>query len=95
MSLKTQVGGQVALTGTARNAHQGAVVLLNDRTPVYVHGLSGWNASFDLKQVIVKGTLRHRSIAPDASVDEDGAVSHGMDGPVFVVEEATWSLDTP
>jgi hypothetical protein len=93
MGLSSQVDQRVTLHGTARNAHQGAVLLMEDRTPVYIAGLEGWNGAFDLKQVAVTGTLRHRNIAPNAEVDEDGAVSHGMAGATFVVEDATWSLE--
>lgn len=95
MGLTSQVDSHVTLHGTARNAHQGAVLLMEDRTPVYVAGLEGWNDAFDLQQVAVTGTLRFRNIAPDAEVDDDGAISHGMAGANFVFEDATWSLDTP
>ena len=94
MSLSSLVDQQVTLSGTARNAHQGAVLLTEDRTPVYVDGLPEWNDAFDFQQVAITGTLRFRRIAPDASIDEDGAVSHGMSGAVHVIEDATWSLET-
>lgn len=93
MALTSQVDQQVTLRGTARNAHLGAVLVMEDRTPVYIDGLDGWNDAFDFQSVAVTGTLRFRSVAPNATVDDDGAISHGMAGANYVFEDATWSLD--
>lgn len=95
MDLHSIVDRQATVVGTARNAHMGAVVLTEDRTPVYIAGLQEWDGAFDFKKVKASGMLRFRPIAPIASVDADGAVSHGMSGAVFVLDGASWSLDKP
>ena len=64
MSLDQKVGTQVTIDGTARNAMAGAVVLLADRTPVYVDGVESWDDATDGKKISASGTLRKRGIEP-------------------------------
>jgi predicted oxidoreductase len=67
-----QVGRTVTLVGVARDAVAGAVVLLSDRTPVYVAGVDSWDSAWDRKRVRVTGVLRLRAIAPEPKVNEKG-----------------------
>lgn len=90
--LQEQVDKDAVIVGTARDARTGAVVLTEDRTPVYIAGLDSWERSLSGAQVRVRGVLRHRALIPVAQVAEDGAVSHGMDGAVYVLEGASWSV---
>jgi hypothetical protein len=94
-SLAQLVGQPVDICGVARDAAAGAVVLLSDRTPVYIHGLDAWDAKYEGKPVKATGVLRHRHVAPEARVDADGAVSHGVSGASYVLEGASWTLDAP
>jgi hypothetical protein len=71
-------------------AHQGPVVLLEDRTPVYVAGLFEWPDDLNGEDVKATGTLLRTSLAPDPTVDKDGAVSHGAFGDDWVLKDATW-----
>ena len=91
--LAALVGSQTTVTGVARNAHAGAVVLTADRTPVYIDGRESWDETdLDGTKVDVTGVLRRRSIVPKATVEADGAVSHGMDDDdVFVIADPSWS----
>jgi hypothetical protein len=88
--LSSMVGQSVTLDGTARNAHQGAVVVTDDE-PVYIHGLQSWPLKLTNKQVRVTGKLLQRAIAPQATTGPGGEVSHGMDGDSYVVENAQWA----
>ena len=90
MSLDTQVGSQVTIEGTARNAMAGAVVLTADRTPVYVDGLERWDGAFDGKKVSASGTLRKRG--PDDVVAGNGEQASGIAADHFVLEQPTWAL---
>lgn len=90
MSLDQQVGTQVTIEGTARNAMAGAVVLTSDRTPVYVDGLERWDRAVDGKQVSASGTLRKRG--PDDVVDGSGVQSSGIASAHFVLEKPTWTV---
>ena len=89
-SLAQHVGQQATISGTARNAMAGAVVLTEDRTPVYIAGLERWDDSFDGSEVRVSGTLVRGSAAPQASTNAQGEVSHGMEGDNFVLQGAKW-----
>ncbi len=81
---------ELTLQGTARNAHAGALVVLSDRRTIYVGGLQEWPEALDRKTVRVTGVLRRRKLAPDPEVNSKGEVSHGMQGSVTVVDDATW-----
>jgi hypothetical protein len=89
-SIAQQVGQQAEIRGTARNAMAGAVVLTEDRTPVYIDGLERWDDSLDGSEVRVTGTLTRGSAAPQASTNQQGEVSHGMEGGNFIVQDAKW-----
>ncbi|MCP4867292.1 MAG: hypothetical protein GY898_01060 [Proteobacteria bacterium] len=91
--LATQVGQTITITGEAGNARMGAIVFTPDRTAVYLLGKEEWETE-NRQTVTVTGTLRSVSLAPNATVDKDGAVSHGMDGDSWVLEGATWTLDS-
>ncbi|MBM4393337.1 MAG: hypothetical protein FJ090_19625 [Deltaproteobacteria bacterium] len=90
MTLDQQVGTQLTIEGTARNAMAGAVVLTADRTPIYVDGLERWDLAFDGKRVSACGTLRKRG--GDDVVDASGVQSTGISGDHFVLEQPSWTL---
>ena len=90
MSLEQQVGTQVTIEGTARNAMAGAVVLTANRTPVYVDGLERWDGTFDGKKIRASGTLRKRGADDVAAANGDQASGIGSDH--FVLEQPTWAL---
>ncbi|MBZ0238968.1 MAG: hypothetical protein K8M05_42045 [Deltaproteobacteria bacterium] len=84
------VGQTVTLAGTARDAVEGAVVLLKDRTPVYVKGLHSWDDALDRKQVVVTGTLRLSGGSSEPLVNAQGEHRQGSEGDMLVIEDATW-----
>lgn len=83
------VGQTVTIGGVARDAAEGAMVLLKDRTPVYVKGLYSWDDALDRKQVVVTGTLRLAG-GSEPLVNAKGEHSSGSDGDMLVIEDATW-----
>jgi hypothetical protein len=92
MDLDRLVDQPVTLTGTARDARLGAVLVLDDRTPVYLAGVEEWPGAANGAQVSVAGTLRRRKLLPDPVVGPDGGISDGLQGLSFVVEGAAWSV---
>ena len=84
------IGQEVTLAGVARDAAEGAVVLLSDRTPVYVKGLYSWDNRLDRKKIVVTGTLRVSGGNEEPLVNDRGEVSHGSEGDMLVIENATW-----
>jgi len=89
--LDGKAGQPITLTGTAENARMGAILFLSENTPVYIAGKEEWGSEAGAT-VAVSGTLKRFSLAPTAVVEDDGAVSHGMDGDSWVIEDATWTL---
>jgi hypothetical protein len=89
-ALTQQVDREVTIEGTARNAAGGAVVLTDDRTPVYIDGLESWDRKVDGKKVKAKGTLRKRG--GQQVVNDKGEHSHGFPGERYVLEKPSWSV---
>jgi hypothetical protein len=84
------VGNPVTIDGTARNAAGGAVVLTDDRTPIYIDGLQSWDKNTDGKKIKVKGTLAKRG--PDKVVNDKGEHAHGFADDRFVLEKPSWTV---
>jgi hypothetical protein len=89
-TLEQMVDKAVTIDGTARNAAGGAVVLTDDRTPVYVDGLAEWDRAVDGKKVRAKGTLRKRD--GGSLQNAKGEYSHGVPGARFVLEQPSWTV---
>jgi hypothetical protein len=87
--LDDKLNQAVTLVGMARHAHSGAVILVQGG-PIYIEGLAEWPHDLDGKNVRVTGVLRDKKLAPDPVVDEKGAVSHGMFGSAYVIENPVW-----
>lgn len=81
---------RITVTGTARNAAMGAVLVRDDGRVWYLDGLSEWPDALLDKAVSVTGTARQRKLAPDPTVGPDGAVSHGMQGMSSVLMSPHW-----
>ena len=89
--LTALIGSSTTITGRAANARSGAIIRLDDRTPVYIDGLESWQGSLAGQTIQVQGTLLQRSLAPDPYTSSDGGISHGIDGSNYVLESAQWS----
>jgi hypothetical protein len=77
----------VTVRGTAYNAQAGAIVELDDRTPIYLSGLESWDDALSGHKVEVTGTLRQRpSRLPP--VAPGGEQYHGIPGATFAIEDA-------
>lgn len=89
-SLETHVGKAVTVEGTAKNAAGGAIVMLEDRTPVYLDGMDRWDAATNNKPVSAKGTLRKQGGQP--TMNDKGEAIHGFPDARFVLEHPTWTV---
>ena len=79
------VGQSVTIHGTASDARAGAVVVLEDGTPIYIAGVESWDPKVEGNPVEASGLLQERPAkAPKAA--------HGLTGATFVLENATWKL---
>ena len=90
--LRDMLNRVVTLTGTADNAHSGAVVVGdNDAWMVYIDGLRWWDTPEYRKTVEVTGLLVVAKLAPDPVV-QDGVHSHGASGSSLVLRDASWRV---
>jgi len=78
------------ITGSARNAKGGAVVVKSSGSPVYIEHLDSWPDDVLGCEVEVTGTIVSKKYIPDPVVDEDGAISQGAVGDQDVLENARW-----
>jgi len=85
------LGQTVTIHGTAYDARAGAIVELEDRTPIYIAGMESWDPKVQGKGIEVTGLLKERP-AKTPKVPPGGAQVHGLAGATFVLENATWKL---
>ena len=78
------------LTGIARNAMAGAVIVADDGRVVYIENLAEWPDDVLGKEVAAEGDLSTEKLIPDPAVGEDGAVSAGAEGVQLVLKDAKW-----
>jgi len=52
------IGKTVVIRGTAYDARAGAILELEDRTPIYIAGLTEWDPALNGKPVEVTGLLK-------------------------------------
>lgn len=76
LCLSQQPGLEVRLTGLAKNAKGGAVLLVNG-APVYLEHLAQWPAAALDTQVEASGELVDLALLPEATTAENGEVSQG------------------
>ena len=89
MDLNEFIGQKVTLTGNAKDAKGGAVVLEPNGTVVYIKGLWEWPDELFDKQVSVTGVLKNVKLIPDP-VNEAGEICTGAWGNDWVIEDAEY-----
>ena len=90
--MKKKNPSKTEITGTARNAKGGAVVVTESGDPIYVEKLEEWPGEIDGKKIAITGILLKRKLIPDPVVDADGAISQGAEGEQDVLRNARWTL---
>jgi hypothetical protein len=81
-----QTGGQPeTISGTAKNAKAGAIVVAGDGSPTYVEGLSTWPEKLKNQEVTLTGIVRRKSIYPEVQ-EVDGVEIQGMTGIPRVIK---------
>lgn len=76
---------ETTLSGKAYNAKAGAVLMIDEDTPVYIEGMREWDKNLIGKTVELTGVLRPSQIYPQA-VAEDGIISQGMSETPMVLQ---------
>lgn len=92
-SLRKHVGTRVRLSGLARDAKGGAVLLVND-APLYLSGLERWPSAVKDKRVTVGGMLVDKQHLAEAARGAKGEISQGtaVGSTQYVLEAPTWRL---
>lgn len=93
-TLASLVGQRARLSGVARDAKGGAVLVV-DGAPLYLEGLDSWPAGVGGKAVVAGGTVVEKQHLPEAKRDARGAISQGAVGKQLVLEAPQWALAEP
>jgi hypothetical protein len=75
-----------SISGEARNARAGAVLLADDGRELYVRGLDEWDEDVLGTRLTLTGVARREGFYPEAGVDESGQLVQGMVGIPLVLE---------
>ena len=73
-----------AISGTAKNAKAGAVLVADDGSPTYVEGLSEWPDHLKNKRLRLVGVVERKTIFPAVQEVEGGEIQ-GMVGVPRVI----------
>ncbi len=84
-------GQHLRLSGVARNAKGGAVLMVG-KSPLYLEGLQSWPAEAEGKRVAVGATVIDKQYLPEATRNAKGEWTQGATGTQLVLESATWRL---
>ena len=93
MKIEEQIGQNVSLNGTAKDAKGGAVLLTLEGDVIYIKGLEFWPSEILDKQISVNGLLKEEKFIPDPIIDKDGAISTGAYGIQLILENAEYCLN--
>ena len=88
---KKLAGQHLRLSGVARNAKGGAVLLVG-KAPLYLGGMQRWPPEAEGKLVAVGATVVDKQYLPEAARNEKGEWSQSATGTQLVLESATWRV---
>ncbi len=74
----------------AQNAMLGAVVMMDDLSPIFLEGIKEWDHEVVGKSVIVTGVLRRKLLAPQATISPNGEISQGVENDNYILENPKW-----
>ncbi len=89
MDYESVLNQQITVEGIAQNASLGAIVLTDDMVPIYLEGMMKWDAALLNRAVYATGTLRRNNTIPHATVNKRGERTHGVQGPIYMIEHPT------
>lgn len=88
---RSKASGRVRLSGIARNAKGGAVLLIDD-SPYYLERLDAWPSDAEGKLVGVSGKVVDKQYLPQATKNAKGEWTQGGEGSQNVIEAPTWRV---
>jgi hypothetical protein len=82
---------QVTVTGKAKNAKWGAIIVTKKSDVFYINKLNAWDARFYDKKMEVTGVLRIINHTKEESRTPDGHIRQAFhEGPQYILDKATW-----
>jgi len=93
MELEKLIGQKVSLSGIAKDAKGGAVIITPEGYVIYVKGLEFWPSDYLDKSISVSGLLKKEKFIPDPIIEENGAVSTGAYGDQLILENAEYFVN--
>ena len=94
VKLDQVIGQEITLTGFAKVAKGGSVLITQDNNVIYIKGLEFWSPDLINKQLLVRGVLKKEQFIPEATIDEYGGISSGATGKQYVLEMIEYSKVT-
>ncbi len=94
VKLDQVIGQEITLTGFAKVAKGGSILITEDNNAIYIKGLESWSLDLINKQVKVRGVLKKEQFIPEATIDEYGGISSGATGKQYVMEMIEYSKVT-
>ena len=88
------IGQEITITGFAKEAKGGSILITPDNKVLYIKGLESWSLDLINKQVKVRGVLKKEQFIPEATIDEYGGISSGATGKQYVLEMIEYSKVT-
>lgn len=76
---------ETTISGKAENLKAGAVLMIDDNTPVFIEGMNEWDDDLIGKKMKLTGILRRKQIYPQIK-NEGGIISQGMSGTPMVLK---------
>lgn len=83
--LDANLNQTVTICGKAKHAKAGAILVLDDNTPVYLQGLEQWENKYLEKKIRVSGILKLDPIYPNTKI-LDGMHIQGMNDSAYSME---------
>lgn len=75
---------ETTISGKAENLKAGAVLMIDENTPVFIEDMDEWDDDMIGKTIKLTGVLRRKQIYPEIKT-EGGIISQGMSGVPMVL----------
>jgi hypothetical protein len=80
LNLDEHIGQTINLSGIAKAAKGGPVIITTDNNVVYIEGIDTWSPDLVDKRISVIGILKKEEFIPQTTIDENNGISSGATG---------------
>lgn len=86
VNLEKMMGQTITLSGIAKIAKGGPVLITSNNDVIYIKGLGSWLPNLINNPVSVTGVLKKEQFIPPSTIDANGGISSGATGKQYVLE---------